>query len=947
MAPLDWDLVLSVPLRDDEDDETAQLYDDLYDQLIKAEVALEELETTEQFKQENKELLRQIAELQERTRRSERRKSPEDASQDLGHLEAKLKTLRTELEHKEVELEQEKRTSEKYVSMLSKAEKENKSLKNEVENLQSELQDKLYQLERVESAVESSRLESDSKLSAKLKDKNKQISQLLSDVQDAEIENQRLKDKLEELKANLADAVQQMDVTTDEFLKVQKELQAALKKNESLQLENSQIIEEIRVLKDELERKAEELQRLSESSGQETSALNDIITGKNEEIARYREELHHHKERLAELSLNTEQSTVNALEDRDRQIDHLTKHLEQATKDIEDNSVIIESLRQQQDSSGVAGGGQPRRSSKWFDLQQKLREKSLELKSAQDMLGKVEDEARQKDKELADAVMVMRRYELLLQSREESGSVSASSNTSFTMSQLQAEKKMLKAELKAVKRKYSKQLEHSELKVKQLQKKVSERRKRSKATISRSTSPPSEKRPRTVDVGTHTDKFQAHGNAPRQPSPLEVDDISLLSQCTSLAHLYRDLMNERSDWKTRVEKLSAEKIEIIEEVAGRAASNEQRYNELLNQLSSTDPELKEGLLRLDAEAKQIMDREVALRRRCAVLENERALLQSEISRQTSLSFLKDDIILEQLGQVEEMASLRIKSLQNCLEQTVPKETFQSLYQQHALLAQKFRNVVEELTESGYSDINDLVIFVPTLPKGQLKQKLVAAQMSESSALQETEKLKTLLAKVHAELQTLQKRHEDQGSELLKAKLETHVRVQQLSKVLKQLRFEYCGMVPLDRQAKLLGKIAQLKSENMRLRSAKPSEPRVTAPPGRRETESELDKELDGANLPERWSSEAFQEAFSFLKTHATQLESENLLLEQELHKMQLLLQENEMELNSIRKELLCLQENLQPETSKDQNNLMESLKAQAEELLSLKQNAKLLQKVRE
>ncbi|CAN7993881.1 unnamed protein product, partial [Ixodes pacificus] len=234
----------------------------------------------------------------------------------------------------------------------------------------------------------------------------------------------------------------------------------------------------------------------------------DIITGKNEEIARYREELHYHKERLAELSLNTEQSTVNVLR------------------------------------------------------KQKLREKSLELKSAQDMLGKVEDEARQKDKELADAVMVMRRYEL------------------------------------------------------------------------------------------------AHDNAPRQPSPSGIDDISLLSQCTSLAHLYRDLMNERSDWKARVEKLSAEKIEIIEEVAGRAASNEQRYNELLNQLSSTDPELKEGLLRLDAEAKQIMDREVALRRRCAVLENERALLQGEISRQTSLSFLKDDIILEQLGQVEMLTEER-------------------------------------------------------------------------------------------------------------------------------------------------------------------------------------------------------------------------------------------------------------------------------------------------
>ncbi|CAN7995028.1 unnamed protein product [Ixodes hexagonus] len=262
------------------------------------------------------------------------------------------------------------------------------------------------------------------------------------------------------------------------YLLEQKELQVALKKNESLQLENSQIIEE------------------------------DIIVAKNEEIARYRDELYHHKEKMAELSLNTEQSTVNVLR------------------------------------------------------KQKLREKSLELKSAQDMLSKVEDEARQKDKELADAVLVMRRYEL------------------------------------------------------------------------------------------------AQENAPRQPSPQDDGDNNLLTQCTSLAHLYRDLINERGDWKAQVEKLSAERIEIIEEATSRAANNEQRYNELLIQLESTDPELKEGLLRLDAEAKQIMDREVALSRRCAVLENERALLQSEVSRQTSLSFLKDDIILEQLGQVEMLTEER-------------------------------------------------------------------------------------------------------------------------------------------------------------------------------------------------------------------------------------------------------------------------------------------------
>lgn len=92
----------------------------------------------------------------------------------------------------------------------------------------------------------------------------------------------------------------------------------------------------------------------------------------------------------------------------------MTRHLEQATKDIEDNSVIIETLRQQQENeAATAAGGLQRKPARWMDLQQKLREKSLLLKSAQEMLSKVEEEAREKDKELADAAIVMRKYELV------------------------------------------------------------------------------------------------------------------------------------------------------------------------------------------------------------------------------------------------------------------------------------------------------------------------------------------------------------------------------------------------------------------------------------------------------------------------------------------------------------------------------------------------------
>lgn len=34
MGALDWDLVVSAPLRDDADDDTVQLYEDLYDQIV-------------------------------------------------------------------------------------------------------------------------------------------------------------------------------------------------------------------------------------------------------------------------------------------------------------------------------------------------------------------------------------------------------------------------------------------------------------------------------------------------------------------------------------------------------------------------------------------------------------------------------------------------------------------------------------------------------------------------------------------------------------------------------------------------------------------------------------------------------------------------------------------------------------------------------------------------
>ncbi|XP_049511201.1 centrosomal protein of 290 kDa-like [Dermacentor silvarum] len=144
-----------------------------------------------------------------------------------------------------------------------------------------------------------------------------------------------------------------------------------------------------------------------------------MIVHKEQELAEQRERLSTMEDNFAQIRLDTDHSTVSllrkALEERDRQVKQLSQSLEQATRDLEDQSTIIEALqmeRRQRDEDSQDGRPTARRGGRWLDLQGKLREKSLLLRSVQSMLGKVEEEARLKDKQLAEAVAAARKYEL-------------------------------------------------------------------------------------------------------------------------------------------------------------------------------------------------------------------------------------------------------------------------------------------------------------------------------------------------------------------------------------------------------------------------------------------------------------------------------------------------------------------------------------------------------
>ncbi|XP_064488803.1 centrosomal protein of 290 kDa-like [Ornithodoros turicata] len=1213
MRPLDWRLLLEVPLEDDDDD---TVYEDLYEQLaefdpkdvedssklqrlfevtkhimklkaIQAEVAIEELEKAEMTGQDTTGLLKEIAELREQIRKADRQMG---SGNEVGQLEAQLKVLRSQLQQKELELEQEKQSLEKYVSLLSETEKERKALKVEVSALQVELEEKFNQLERVESAIEASQLESDSKLNAKLKEKNKQISQLLSDIQDYEQKIRRQEERIEDMKSSLIEATEQMDVAAEELSRIKEKLNEVKKANEDLVEENRRLTQERDDIEAELKLKIAEMEELTLMYSKECTSMNDMISRQNEEIARYREDIHVQKATIEELQLSNEQSTVNilrrALEDRNMQVQQLKEHLEQATKDIEDNTLITESLRQQLEQlrgDGTRSGF--KKPNRWLELHQKLKENNLLLKSTQEMLNKAEEEGREKDKQLTEVLVGMKKYEMgeygladavaeikqlkkrvLLRDREienitqqlnqlqnEVEDVSEENSalreklhidpdTQFSPhlrkgaqwtknlqneiarledenvdlkhrlhqamktkaarsptgsakrrrreratqvsphkenqvleeeqrvpppesnklqhyvseledenrdlrlgmeeilrsireqdersdiliecpvlerlvealmsrngeqgyrydidARLQDENRKLKAEIKALKLHYQSRIEDTEAKVMMLQ------TAKQKDPVAAETMPCEDTsiKPKIefskadiadiLERSATTDEMKVSCQQSLQvPDALQ----EKLGSSTSLAELFRQLFAERIALRSIIEGHENERLSLVDEAA-RNKVNAERYQELLTTMTTDSTATNENFLKLEKEIGQLKMERDALCRHCKVLKNTESFLLCQLGRERALSVVKNNVILEQLERLEsqeEIASHRVRSLQDALEKTLPKEIFQSLLEQHTKLSAKFKYLLDQFDSSEYLPLKDKVSTMKEMDtwneinfdpvedrditddtelsaqcarlekelsfyksklenttamdksteaevdlmrnenrrlretlhivqsqdddhfkSGQVRQQLLESQMAEAMMVKEVDNLKNVLEKTNAEYFALQKRYQDKVDELLKTKMKSHVRIQELTKVLKELRFQYSGFIPVERQEKLLSLLAKFKvTRGVPDQSVERSASAVA-----------------GGSTP--------QEALSYFEKRVTELEAENLQLQQEVHSKQLEFEEREMEMETLRKELEYIRETAGAITCRDE--VMSTLRGQNEEYLETKRKLKAL-----
>ncbi|XP_076362477.1 centrosomal protein of 290 kDa-like isoform X2 [Tachypleus tridentatus] len=452
MAPIELETILKIPVNAIGDKDIEDQYDKIYDELTEfdpggnvdalklyrlflvtrsilkykgtmADVALAELEEIAESKgikiaRREEELQNQVEELQRELRTFKRVNGQQGDSaklkRELVELENHFELLQQQLQMKEKELENEKELSEKHLKEAAVSEKEKVKLKGEVIQLKEELGSFQRQLESLEAEYVLSMEKKQLAETSKMREKNQQIHQLLVENEELELANKKLCQQVTEMRSKLEDAVEQMDKTTNDYIKTKESLQQLESVTESQHKEEEMLLAEIEDLRQQNELRAETDDEIMETVTQRVEEWKTVLMSKDEEIAKLQDLVRDLKTQAAVARLDAEKTTLavltKAIEERDQQIITLKQQLDQATKDIENNVHFIDDLKThfEMGTSEV----DKEQASRIFELQSSLQEKTDALKKTQEMLGKVEEETKHKDKLLTETLSRMRQYEM-------------------------------------------------------------------------------------------------------------------------------------------------------------------------------------------------------------------------------------------------------------------------------------------------------------------------------------------------------------------------------------------------------------------------------------------------------------------------------------------------------------------------------------------------------
>lgn len=376
------------------------------------DLALEEAEKAgeEQAKTENQ-LRSKIKQLENEIEMAQVSTGTRDSRflrEEIHQLEEQLGQRERELKDTRKELEKEKQVNEKLALRNEETDNENSKLRRENEQLRQDVIDCQRQIDSQRESLMSRGEGQDYK--TVISKKNMELVQYLNEIQSLTEANERLESQNEEMTKHMEESVHEMEKMTDEYSKMKLMVQHTDSAMDQLRKEKEQYRLQVIELTEQLRAKNEEDDPVMIAVNTKVEEWKRILASKDEEIIVYQQMVHNLREKLKVAQMDADKSSVLALQqgvqERDNQIKMLTDQLEQYTKEMESHSLHTENLKQQL----KINKGDPQHYQSG-EFQAKLQLMDQKLREAERIAELAENDARQKDKDLVDALNRMRDYE--------------------------------------------------------------------------------------------------------------------------------------------------------------------------------------------------------------------------------------------------------------------------------------------------------------------------------------------------------------------------------------------------------------------------------------------------------------------------------------------------------------------------------------------------------
>ncbi|XP_051917159.1 centrosomal protein of 290 kDa-like isoform X5 [Hippocampus zosterae] len=326
---------------------------------------------------------------------------------EIRQLETQLEQKEKEVTHLRREMGGSKKTIDELVLRAEAAEDEVKSLKRENTQLQRDVDFYQGELERKESDVSK---EENPETQKKLSSANRQLSQCLDDLQQAEEEISQLKADNLHMQKCVMESAKEMEKMSDEYNQIKMAVHQCDSLTDQLRKDRDRAELQVRELTQKINSMTEEDDPIIAAVDAKVDQWKKVLSAKDEDILVYQQMIRdlQHKLRVAQLDLDRSNilALQQAVEERDDQIKTLREQVEQFTDEMEKQTLLMEGLKvPKKESSALV------QQRKMEDLTSKRDAAEMRAVEAEEALKRAEAHAEEKDQELIEASKRLREYE--------------------------------------------------------------------------------------------------------------------------------------------------------------------------------------------------------------------------------------------------------------------------------------------------------------------------------------------------------------------------------------------------------------------------------------------------------------------------------------------------------------------------------------------------------